>query len=85
MPSQRGCADERPADPDLFVLTLPTCGGGEQGPRGRPLPLAAGRAAAIVASTDLSSRIDHDFGAIQLMIPRAGRGVDCVDAPEPLP
>lgn len=60
-----------PGDPDLFVLTLPTHGGGEMGPRGRPSPLAAGRAGVIVASTDLSSQVDDGFGAIQLMIPRA--------------
>jgi AraC-like DNA-binding protein len=60
-----------PGDPDLFVLTLPIHGGGEMGPRGRPLPMAAGRAALIVASTELASRVDDGFGAIQLMLPRA--------------
>jgi len=60
-----------PGDPDVFVLTLPTQGGGEAGPLGRPLPLAAGRAAVIVASTAISSRVDDGFRAIQLMIPRA--------------
>jgi AraC-like DNA-binding protein len=60
-----------PGDPDVFVLTLPTHGSGEAGPRGRALPLAAGHAAVVVASTAISSRVDDGFGAIQLMIPRA--------------
>ncbi len=58
-------------EPDVFVLTLPTHGGDEQTARSdHPSPLAAGPAAVTVASTGLSSPIEHGFGGIQLMIPR---------------
>lgn len=55
-----------PGDPDLFVLTLPTHGGGEQGPRGRPLPRVKALSApvqdqtgAVVASLSISGLTAH--------------------------
>jgi AraC-like DNA-binding protein len=65
-----GACIRLPTGPDLFVLTLPTAGGGLTGPLDRLAPLVAGRAAVIATSATMETRVEDGCEAVHVLIPR---------------